>query len=131
MVCLLYLKLSVNTCERLCVDDSLSLAATTATTSTNRQSTSSISILESQSKAEIENDIYFHRELLINSIEGRRIDLLTITSFHNIQKEHEYRFSDMFPDQMTKRCKKFKNKKVYTHMRTGGPKHEAFLQLIF
>lgn len=81
-------------------------------TTTNRQSTSSISILESQSKEEIENDIYYHRELLIKSIEGRRIDLLTITSFHNIQKEHEYQFPDLFPDPMSKRCKKFKNKKV-------------------
>lgn len=69
--------------------------------------------MENQSKEEIENDIYYHRELLINSIEGRRIDLLTITSFHNIQKEHEYNFPDLFPDQMSKRCKKFKNKKVF------------------
>lgn len=84
-------------------------------TTTNRQSTSSsaIGILENQSKEEIENDIYYHRELLIKSIEGRRVDLLTITSFHNIQKEHEYTFPDLFPDPLSKRCRKFKNKKVF------------------
>lgn len=84
-------------------------------TTTNRQSASSsaIGILENQSKEEIENDIYYHRELLINSIEGRRVDLLTITSFHNIQKEHEHTFPDLFPDPMSKRCRKFKNKKVF------------------
>lgn len=82
--------------------------------STNKDTTSRINILENQSKEEIENDIYFHRELLTNSVEGRRVDLLTITSFHNIQNEHEYRFPDLFPDPNSKRCKLFKNKKVKT-----------------
>lgn len=73
---------------------------------------SRISILENQSNDEIENDIYYHRELLTNSVEGRRVDLLTITSFHNIQKEQEYRFPELFPDTNSKRCALFKNKKV-------------------
>lgn len=61
---------------------------------------------------EIENEIYFHRELLIKSVEGRRIDLLTITSFNGIQYEKEYRFSDLFPEQATSRCQLFRDKKV-------------------
>lgn len=68
--------------------------------------------MENQSNTELENDIYYRRELLINSLEGRRIDLLTITSFHNIQKELEHRFSDLFPESNVKRCNIFKNKKV-------------------
>lgn len=85
-------------------------------TSSNQESISSINILENQSNEEIENDIYYHRELLINSIESRRIDLLTISSFHNIQKEQEYRFPELFPDPHSKRCKTFKNKKVHWHL---------------
>lgn len=77
-----------------------------------RVSTSRMNILEKKSNEEIENDIYYHRELLTNSVEGRRVDLLTITSFHNIQKEREYRFPELFPDPHSKRCKLFKNKKV-------------------
>lgn len=84
----------------------------TVETPSNLESTSRLSILENQSNVEIEDDIYYHRELLINSIEGRRVDLLTITSFHNIQHEHEYRFSELFPDAYSKRCRTFKNKKV-------------------
>ncbi|XP_055322392.1 cytosolic carboxypeptidase-like protein 5 isoform X2 [Sitodiplosis mosellana] len=77
-----------------------------------RVSTSRMNMLENQSNDEIENDIYYHRELLINSVEGRRVDLLTITSFHNIQNEHEHRFNELFPDPHSKRCKLFKNKKI-------------------
>lgn len=78
----------------------------------NLKSTSNINILENQSNTELENNIYYRRELLTNSLEGRRIDLLTITSFHNIQIEREYRFSDLFPESNTQRCNLFKNKKV-------------------
>lgn len=68
--------------------------------------------MENQSNAELENDIYYRREMLTNSLEGRRVDLLTITSFHSIQNEREYRFSDLFPESSTQRCNMFKNKKV-------------------
>lgn len=80
---------------------------------TNRESTSPhINRMENHSNMEIENDIYYHRELLINSVEDRRIDLLTISSFHNIQKAPEYQFPELFPDPHSERCKTFKNKKV-------------------
>lgn len=68
--------------------------------------------MATQSNADLENDIYYRRELLINSLEGRRIDLLTISSFHNICNACESRMDDMFPDQIAKRCQKFENKKV-------------------
>lgn len=65
-----------------------------------------------QSTAELENDIYYRREQLISSLEGRRIDLLTITSFHNICDGCETRLDELFPDQNVKRCQLFENKKV-------------------
>lgn len=76
----------------------------------NRQ----LKALNNLTTTEIENDIYYHRELLINSVEGRRVDLLTISSFHNIQYDREYRFCDLFPDTITPRCNLFKDKKVKT-----------------
>lgn len=64
---------------------------------------------------DLEDDIYYHRELLIESVEKRRIDLVTITSFHNIVTEREHRFDDMqnlFPDTEQPRSKLFRDKKV-------------------
>lgn len=61
---------------------------------------------------EMKNDIYYCRELLINSVEQRRIDLLTITSFDGIEDEREDRLKNLFPDISTPRSHKFKNKKI-------------------
>lgn len=66
-----------------------------------------------KSQTELENDIYYHRELLINSIENRNIDLLTITSFCGISAEREERLVNLFPNKQTERCLMFKNKKVF------------------
>lgn len=71
--------------------------------------------MSTQSNSDLENDIYYRRELLINSLEGRRIDLLTITSFHRIRDACESRMDDLFPDQTVKRCRLFENKKVKMH----------------
>lgn len=61
---------------------------------------------------EIYNDIYFHRELLIKSVEGRNVDLVTISSFHGIQSKTEDRLTNLFPDLNTRRSNVFKDKKV-------------------
>lgn len=61
---------------------------------------------------ELKNEIYYHRELLVNSVEQRRIDLLTITSFEGIDDEHEERIKNLFIDYSTPRSNKFKNKKI-------------------
>lgn len=71
-----------------------------------------LNLLNSMPINELETEVYFHRELLIKSVEGRRIDLLTITSFNGIRPETEYRFGDLFPDQNISRCHLFKEKKV-------------------
>lgn len=57
------------------------------------------------------DDIYYHRECLIFSLEGRRVDLLTITSHHGICTEREERLKNLFPDNQP-RPFKFTGKKV-------------------
>ncbi|CAH2071748.1 unnamed protein product, partial [Iphiclides podalirius] len=57
------------------------------------------------------DDIYYCRECLIYSLEGRRVDLLTISSHHGITTEREERLKNLFPDTQ-ERPFKFQNKKV-------------------
>lgn len=61
---------------------------------------------------ELANEIYFHRELLIKSVEGRDVDLVTISSFHGIQTKTEDRLVNLFPNLHTRRSNVFKDKKV-------------------
>ena len=70
-------------------------------------------ILENNVTNDILDDIYYYRELLINSIEDRRIDLLTISSFHGVQHTREDRLQHLFPDKSQQRCHTFKHKKVF------------------
>ncbi|CAH0605583.1 unnamed protein product [Chrysodeixis includens] len=57
------------------------------------------------------DDIYYYRECLVYSLEGRRVDLLTITSHHGMLNEREERLKNLFPDSQD-RPFKFQNKKV-------------------
>ncbi|KAL0882170.1 hypothetical protein ABMA27_000718 [Loxostege sticticalis] len=57
------------------------------------------------------DDIYYCRECLIYSLEGRRVDLLTITSHHGITSEKEERLKNLFPENQ-ERPYKFQNKKI-------------------
>jgi hypothetical protein len=43
------------------------------------------------------NDIYFHRELLGESLEKRRVDLITISDRTGITKERDELIPDLFP----------------------------------
>ena len=56
--------------------------------------------------------IYYHRDLLCQSVEGRRVDLLTVSSHHGITEEEEHSLEGIFPDQTVQRAKKFTGKKV-------------------
>ncbi|XP_011346570.1 cytosolic carboxypeptidase-like protein 5 isoform X2 [Ooceraea biroi] len=58
------------------------------------------------------DDIYYHRECAIKSLEGRRLDVLTISSYRNILMEREDRLTNMFPDTSEERPYKFRDKKV-------------------
>ncbi|CAB3236686.1 unnamed protein product [Arctia plantaginis] len=61
--------------------------------------------------AQSPDDIYYFRECLIYSLEGRRVDLLTITSHHGLTTEREERLKNLFPDNQ-ERPHKFANKKI-------------------
>ena len=61
---------------------------------------------------QVKDDIYYYRELLITSYEQRRIDLITITSFHGIEDKREERLKNLFPDYSKPRCHTFKDKKI-------------------
>jgi len=58
------------------------------------------------------NQIYYHRECLCYSVEGRRVDLVTITSCEGMSEDREDRLSDLFPLLAEERPHKFPNKKV-------------------
>ncbi|XP_052740659.1 cytosolic carboxypeptidase-like protein 5 isoform X2 [Bicyclus anynana] len=57
------------------------------------------------------DDIYYCRECLIYSLEGRRVDLLTISSHHGITAEREEKLRNLFPENQD-RPFKFTNKKI-------------------
>ena len=58
------------------------------------------------------NKIYYHRELICHSLEGRRVDLVTVSSHHGITSEEEPRLDELFPDKTVDRARRFKEKKV-------------------
>lgn len=58
------------------------------------------------------DDIYYARECVCYSLEGRRVDLITITSYHNISAEREVRLKNLFPNDNIPRPFRFIGKKV-------------------
>lgn len=63
-----------------------------------------------------EKDIYFYRETIVQSLENRSVDLLTISSFKGISEERECRLFGLFPNEYKPRSHIFKNKKVLTEI---------------
>ncbi|XP_030758911.1 cytosolic carboxypeptidase-like protein 5 isoform X2 [Sitophilus oryzae] len=59
-----------------------------------------------------EDDIYYVHETVCESLEGRNIDLITITSYHGITMEREERLKNLFMDKTVPRPHKFVGKKV-------------------
>ncbi|XP_038607655.1 cytosolic carboxypeptidase-like protein 5 isoform X1 [Tachyglossus aculeatus] len=59
------------------------------------------------------DSIYYHRELLCYSLDGLRVDLLTVSSCHGRQEEREPRLDQLFPDTSTPRPFCFSGKKVF------------------
>lgn len=55
------------------------------------------------------NRIYFHRELLVRSVEGRRVELLTVTSCEGALSEREPRIEGLFPSR-SQRPHRFRGK---------------------
>ncbi|KAK1170305.1 cytosolic carboxypeptidase-like protein 5 isoform X1 [Acipenser oxyrinchus oxyrinchus] len=59
------------------------------------------------------DSIYYHRELLCNSLDGHRVDLITVTSCHGMMEEQEPRLEKLFPDNCTPRPHRFNGKRVF------------------
>eukprot|EP00071_Canis_lupus_P026709 XP_022260266.1 cytosolic carboxypeptidase-like protein 5 isoform X7 [Canis lupus familiaris] len=57
--------------------------------------------------------IYYHREILCYSLDGLRVDLLTITSCHGLQEDREPRLEQLFPDTGTPRPFCFTGKRIF------------------
>lgn len=70
------------------------------------------------------DSIYYHRELLCHSLDGLRVDLLTVSSYHGITDNHEPRLDKLFPDITTPRARRFEGKRVSSVL--GG-----FFSLLF
>ncbi|KAI4882983.1 hypothetical protein NFI96_015784 [Prochilodus magdalenae] len=59
------------------------------------------------------DSLYYHRELLCYSLDGHRVDLLTVTSCHGMLDEREPRLDKLFPDHSTPRPHRFAGKRVF------------------
>uniref|UniRef100_UPI0037E94700 cytosolic carboxypeptidase-like protein 5 n=1 Tax=Semicossyphus pulcher TaxID=241346 RepID=UPI0037E94700 len=57
--------------------------------------------------------VYYHRELLCDSLDGNRVDLLTVTNCSGMQEEREPRLPKLFPDTNTPRPHRFPGKRVF------------------
>ncbi|XP_036290864.1 cytosolic carboxypeptidase-like protein 5 isoform X1 [Pipistrellus kuhlii] len=57
--------------------------------------------------------IYYHREILCYSLDGLRVDLLTISSCHGLEEEREPRLEQLFPDISTPRPFRFTGKRIF------------------
>lgn len=60
-----------------------------------------------------DNDIYYTRECVCHSLEGRNVDLITISSYHGITSERESKLANLFPNDNQARAFKFVGKKVF------------------
>ncbi|XP_069014709.1 cytosolic carboxypeptidase-like protein 5 [Embiotoca jacksoni] len=57
--------------------------------------------------------VYYHRELLCHSLDGNRVELLTVTNCSGMQEEREARLPKLFPDANTPRPHCFSSKRVF------------------
>ncbi|XP_073669802.1 cytosolic carboxypeptidase-like protein 5 isoform X3 [Paramisgurnus dabryanus] len=59
------------------------------------------------------DSIYYHREILCYSLDGNRVDLITVSSCHGLMEEREPRLDRLFPDLSTPRPHRFTGKRVF------------------
>ncbi|XP_056267126.1 cytosolic carboxypeptidase-like protein 5 isoform X2 [Pseudoliparis swirei] len=57
--------------------------------------------------------VYYLRELLCRSLEGNRVDLLTVSSCSGMLEEREPRLPELFPDANAPRPRRFSGKRVF------------------
>lgn len=58
------------------------------------------------------DDVYYVRETVCHTLQNRKVDLLTISSFHGITDKRETRLRNLFPDKSVERPYLFIDKKV-------------------
>ncbi|KAJ8362298.1 hypothetical protein AAFF_G00384650 [Aldrovandia affinis] len=59
------------------------------------------------------DSVYYHREPLCLSLDGHRVDLITVTSCHGMMEEREPRLDKLFPEGRTPRPHRFAGKRVF------------------
>ncbi|KAG9347683.1 hypothetical protein JZ751_005256 [Albula glossodonta] len=59
------------------------------------------------------DSVYYHREPLCLSLDGHRVDLITVTSCHGMMEEREPRLDKLFPENHTPRPHRFAGKRVF------------------
>lgn len=68
--------------------------------------------LDERFTSTLPDGVYYYRELLCRSLEGRRVDLITVTSVDGISEEREAVLPGLFPDHAQPRAHTFVGKKV-------------------
>lgn len=69
-------------------------------------------IQDSNSTIKNSDSIYYHRECAIKSLEDRRLDVITISSHHNITTEYEDNLNGLYPLKNERRSLKFNGKRI-------------------
>ena len=62
--------------------------------------------------ASAKDSVYYHREVLCHTLDGNRVDLLTVTNCQGMHEEREPRLPHLFPDASTPRPHRFPGKRV-------------------
>lgn len=63
-------------------------------------------------------EVYYHRELLCRSLDGLRVDLITLSSHEGITTDRESRLPGLFPDVSEDRARRFRGKKVHEYIQS-------------
>ena len=72
-----------------------------------------------------QDSIYYQRELVCNSLDGLRIDLLTVSSVRGMMQEREEYLPHLFPHRSVPRVHRFKGKKVLYVVSSSVPPWHA------
>ncbi len=102
-----YYPFSYSDCQRLLGNIDVAMAAVATQQS---QATSQTRNARDQSSGGVAAPLYYHRELLTHSLQGRRVELLTITDANGKASNREQRPAGLFPDSGCLRPHVFRDK---------------------
>lgn len=75
------------------------------------------------------DSVYYHRELLCHSLDGNRVDLITVTNCNRMHEERETRLPKLFPDGNTPRPHRFPGKRVSPNLHQRSQRNCEGLQM--